>query len=63
MSLPFEVEGLSETIFAGIYEFTLGKSLLSIQILSQETREVVAMSEQGKYFSRIDMAVLPTGKY
>lgn len=62
-SLPFEVEGPSETMFAGIYEFTQGKSLLSLQILSAETREVVAMSEQGKYLSRIDMAVLPTGKY
>ena len=62
-SLPFEVEGPSETMFAGVYEFTLGKSLLSLQILSAATREVVAMSEQGKYFSRIDMAVLPTGSY
>ena len=61
-SLPFEVEGLEETIFVGLYEFSLGRSLLSVHILSAETRETVAMSEQGKYFSAL-LTVLPTGKY
>ena len=61
-SLPFEVEGLEETIFVGIYEFTLGKQLLSVQILSRHSREVVAMSQQGKYFSAL-LAILPEGQY
>ena len=44
-SLPFEVEGLEETIFVGLYEFSLGRSMLSVHVLSAETREIVAMPE------------------
>ena len=36
--------------------------MLSVHILSAETRETVAMSEQGKYFSAL-LTVIPTGKY
>ena len=34
VNLPFEVRGISETIFVGVYEFSSGKSMLSTYILS-----------------------------
>ena len=62
-SIPFEVNGIAETISAGIYEYTQGASLMSLHIIDDETHEEVAISKQGKYFSLISDAFLPEGNY
>jgi len=62
-SLPFQVESDSELFFAGVYEYTEGVNLLSLVIYEDVTHEEVAFSSQGKYYSRIDGAVLTKGRY
>lgn len=47
LHLPFTVgqdEGLSETMYAGIYEYTKGVNQMSLHIYEEETHEEVAVS-------------------
>ena len=60
INLPFTVKS-SEAIYAGIVE--LSGQGLDIAIYSDETQEEIAISEQGKYYSQINLVVLPKGKY
>jgi hypothetical protein len=63
VSIPFEVSGLEEMIYAGIYEYTSGANLMSLHIIDDETHEEVAISRQGKHLSLISGAYLPQGNY
>ena len=63
MSLPFEVTGVAEVFYAGIYEYTQGANLMSLAIVDDETREEIALSKQGKYFSLLSGVFLPQGTY
>ena len=62
-SLPFEVNGVAEVFYAGIYEYTKGANLLSLHIIDDETHEEVAISKQGKHLSLIEGVYLPEGNY
>lgn len=62
-SLPFEVTGLEEIIYAGLYEYTQGANLMSLHIIDDETHEEVAISQQGKHLSLISGTYLPQGNY
>lgn len=63
VSLPFEVTGVAEVFYAGIYEYTQGANLMSLAIVDDETREEIALSKQGKYFSLLSGVFLPQGTY
>lgn len=62
-SLPFQVISDSEVFFAGVYEYTEGANLLSLAVFDDATHQEITVSSQGKYYSRIDGAVLPKGSY
>ena len=63
VSIPFEIDGLVEMVYVGIYEYTSGVNLISLHIYDDLTREEVAISRQGKHFSLISGAYLPQGNY
>jgi len=44
VSLPFEVRGVAEQVYVGIYEYTQGVNLMSVHIYSGESREEIAIS-------------------
>ena len=63
LSLPFNVEGIGEVFYAGIYEYTQGVNQMSLHIYRDETHEEVAVSRQGKHYSLISDVFLDEGKY
>ena len=63
LSLEFTVEGIGETMYAGIYEYTQGVNQMSLHIYNGETHEDLVVSKQGKHFSLIDSVYLDEGTY
>ena len=61
--MPFEVSGVAEMFYAGIYEYTQGSNLMSLAIVDDETQEEIAISQQGKHLSMISGLYLPEGNY
>ena len=55
--------GVAEVFYAGIYEYTQGANLMSLALVDDETREEIALSRQGKYFSILSGIYLPQGTY
>lgn len=60
-SIPFTVDSDEEIFYAGVYEYSQGSNLLSLSLYSNETQSEIAFSSQGKYYSRIEGAVLSRG--
>ena len=43
-SIPFEVTGVAEMFYAGVYEYTQGVNLLSLHVYDDDTHQEISIS-------------------
>lgn len=63
-SIPFKVEAHQENFYAGLYDYSHGgATMLNLAIIGGTEKQLIAMANQGKYYSVIDGDILPKGSY